>query len=144
MSNLACPVSGSTTFEDDRNIPKTRCRPCTSNERTGVINLFPDRYAKPQPGQRVLHGAPEISLGKHITGIDGGGYEAVDFARNLGAVCDLTETCSLTDVFFGAELTRANIREGQWTCSGSSRFYLRRRCCKAAPATDVVLPRGPK
>lgn len=89
MPDLVCPLCGSKSFEDYRNVPRIRCRSCKSNERDRVNKLFLDRYVTLEAGQRVLHFAPELQLAKHIVGIVGNGYDAVDidperYAGKLG------------------------------------------------------------
>ena len=231
LEGLRCPLCGSSIFEDYRNVPLARCRSCKSNERTRVTKLFLERYIKLQPGQKVLHFAPEVNLGKQIASAVGTGYEAADiaperyegkllrpvrrfdlcldakdlqsdlydlvlhnhvmehvpcnvtvvlqhlhraakpggvhlfsipiltghFAEDLnpalteadrvgrfgqcdhmrrfgradfditvGAIFGLTAAYSLTDFFSEADLRQANIRKSQWTCSGSSVFYVRK------------------
>jgi SAM-dependent methyltransferase len=231
VAQLVCPICGSGSFEDYRNVPKTRCRSCKSNERTRAVKLFLDKYVGLRFGHRVLHFAPEPQLSKHIAGIIGDAYEAVDidparyaaksdftirrldlcteaptladnrydmvlhnhvmehvpcnftlvlqhlhraikpggvhlfsvpifsgyfsedlnptltdderqtrfgqgdhmrrfgradFGFTLGAIFGLEPTYSLADFFTHEELRKANIRESQWACSGSSIFYVRK------------------
>jgi phosphoglycolate phosphatase len=230
MTMLTCPLCGSHAFEEYRGVPHIQCSACKSNERTRATKLFLDRYVRLQRGSRVLHLAPEPSLGRHIVSIVGPGYDPADkspehyartlgrrvkrldlcaearrlpggfydlvlhnhviehvpcnytivlqhlhravkpggvhlfsipvtsghfaedlspalseedrsirftqrdhmrrfgrsdFDRTAGAVFNLTAAYSLTDFFSEDELRRANIRESQWRCSGSSVFYLR-------------------
>jgi SAM-dependent methyltransferase len=53
-------------------------------------------------------------------------FGRVDFNKTLGSVFRLNSSYSLADFFPDSDLRRANIRETQWSCSGSSIFYLRK------------------
>jgi phosphoglycolate phosphatase len=230
VTGAVCPICGSNAFEEHRNVPNIRCRSCGSHERTRAAKLFLDHYVKLQPGQYVLHLAPEAPLGRHIAALVGDSYEAADilperYARGLGhpvskldlcadarklpseyydlvlhnhviehvpcnytlvlqhlhravkpggvhlfsipissgyfaedlnpsltkadrtarftqddhmrrfgrgdfeatvgAIFGLTAAYTLVDFFSKHDLRKANIRQSQWTCSGSSVFYLR-------------------
>ena len=50
-----------------------------------------------------------------------------DFDRTVGPIVGVTAAYSLADHFSDHELRTANIRKSQWTCSGSSVFFLRKQ-----------------
>jgi predicted SAM-dependent methyltransferase len=53
-------------------------------------------------------------------------FGRADFEQTLGKVLGLKASYSLADYFPERDLMRANIRRSQWSCSGSSIFYLRK------------------
>lgn len=70
-----CPLCGAGTFVHAQRSAPVICGQCGSTERVRVTRLFLDRLARPTPGMRIAHFAPEESLATYLLGIVGAGYE---------------------------------------------------------------------
>lgn len=73
-----CNLCGSTEWADMNKRSLVRCAKCSSLERTRALKLTLDRLGIPKNGDRVLHFAPERSLGTWLQQQCGDGYNPVD------------------------------------------------------------------
>jgi phosphoglycolate phosphatase len=80
---MRCNICGCNSFVDMWERPNVRCVECGSLERTRVVALHLAHYVKPQPGDRILHFAPERGLAQMLRGIDGVHYRGVDIRPEL-------------------------------------------------------------
>lgn len=75
-----CNVCGSSDLRDFNGRPSAICASCGAVERTRILKTILDATQWLQPGQRVMHLAPELGIGRFIKGIVGSGYEAFDIS----------------------------------------------------------------
>ena len=75
----SCPLCGGNSFRDLKKRPLAECASCKAKARTRVVALFLKKIVKLQPGQRVLHFAPEPPIYELVHPIVGDGYEPCDF-----------------------------------------------------------------
>lgn len=78
-ANKSCPLCGGGKFQEYKKRPLAECASCKAKSRTRVAALFLTKLIKLQPGQRVLHFAPEPQLFRLVHSIVGDGYEPCDF-----------------------------------------------------------------
>lgn len=78
MSRHCCNICGGQKFVSFRNRGKVRCAHCRSHDRSRVLFLYLQRFAKLKKGMRVLHIAPERSLFDYIAKAVGSTYDPRD------------------------------------------------------------------
>jgi phosphoglycolate phosphatase len=75
----SCPLCGGGIFREYKKRPLAECASCKAKTRIRVAALFLTKVIKLQPGQRVLHFAPEPQIYQLVYPIVGDGYEPCDF-----------------------------------------------------------------
>lgn len=73
-----CNYCGCKEFKAFHGREAVMCASCQSMERTRVLKLVMDKIVKPSPRWKVMHLAPELSMGRHLKAITGKNYNAFD------------------------------------------------------------------